>query len=294
MNINIIVSIYSIVKIYHKKLLDKIYFVTIFFSILNLLIYLILPPDYIGVKLVKGIKLVRIQLNILPLSIASIISILSFFMCNKYEAKKKYLIKLLNLYLIIKLGKISILGALIFITSISNIIYIFKYNKLIKQILEIFFKIIIVINFLTSFIIIKLQELYGVSNFTLLTFREDIWRHYIEYFITEGNFLFGNGFIEPDNKVLNMTNPHNQYLNIIIILGLFGGWVFFIYFNKILKNTLNELYLGNKSIFQIFLTLIFIMITDSYFILTVFPLYMTLFMSFLMINEKERSKKWKS
>ena len=287
LNINMIISIYSLIEIYQKKLLDKIYFFIVIFSILNLIIYLILPPDYIGVKIINGIKMIRVQLNLLPLSIASIISLLSFYIADKYKFWKKYLIKLLNLILIIKLGKISVLGALIFVTALSNFIFFLKLNKHMKKIVEVFFKIIIMINFSAAFIIIAIQKLYSISNFSLLTLREDIWRHYIKYFINEGNIIFGNGFIEPDNKILDMTNPHNQYLNIVIILGIVGMIAFFIYFNKILKNTLNELYFGNKVPFKIFITLIFIMISDSYFILTVFPLYMTLLMSFLLIKGKE-------
>lgn len=287
LNINMIISIYSLIEIYQKKLLDKIYFFIVIFSILNLIIYLILPPDYIGVKIINGIKMIRVQLNLLPLSIASIISLLSFYIADKYKFWKKYLIKLLNLILIIKLGKISVLGALIFVTALSNFIFFLKLNKHMKKIVEVFFKIIIMINFSAAFIIIAIQKLYRISNFSLLTLREDIWRHYIKYFINEGNIIFGNGFIEPDNKILDMTNPHNQYLNIVIILGIVGMIAFFIYFNKILKNTLNELYFGNKVPFKIFITLIFIMISDSYFILTVFPLYMTLLMSFLLIKGKE-------
>ena len=287
LNINMIISIYSLIEIYQKKLLDKIYFFIVIFSILNLIIYLILPPDYIGVKIINGIKMIRVQLNLLPLSIASIISLLSFYIADKYKFWKKYLIKLLNLILIIKLGKISVLGALIFVTALSNFIFFLKLNKHMKKIVEVFIKIIIMINFSAAFIIIAIQKLYRISNFSLLTLREDIWRHYIKYFINEGNIIFGNGFIEPDNKILDMTNPHNQYLNIVIILGIVGMIAFFIYFNKILKNTLNELYFGNKVPFKIFITLIFIMISDSYFILTVFPLYMTLLMSFLLIKGKE-------
>lgn len=287
LNINMIISIYSLIEIYREKLLNRIYFFTIIFSILNLIIYLIFPPDYIGVKIINGIKIIRVQLNFLPLSIASIISLLSFYIADKYNFFKKYLIKFLNLCLIIKLGKISVFGALIFITFLSNFIYFLKLNKHMKKIMEIFFKIIIMINFLIAFIVITLQNLYNISNFSLLTLREDIWRYYIKYFVSEGNVIFGNGFIEPDNKILGMTNTHNQYLNIVIVLGIFGVIAFFIYFNKILKNTLDELYLGNKVPFKIFITLIFIMISDSYFILTVFPLYMTLFMSFLLIERKE-------
>ena len=126
----------------------------------------------------------------------------------------------------------------------------------------------------------------------MMTYRDIIYEDFIRYTFDNGSVLFGNGFInnEIQISVLSSTNPHSQAVGIFFILGVSGIIIFLLIFLKALENTLNSFEYGDRVHFKLFAALSLLMIMDSYFVLTVFPLY-EIFIMFYLIKLPDYQRK---
>jgi len=242
-----------------------------------------MPPDYIGVKAIGNFLIPRVQLDVLPLSIASAIALLSFIIAGQLKNRTmKYSLWIMNLILIIKLGKLSVIVALILVYLVCFLI-VFLRKIMNKVFLKKILKLIYSVMFLFPFLLVYFKQYLSLWFLRLLTFRDDIYISFIDYTMEYGSFLFGAGFSAHEGNLLLLhSNPHNQSLGVFFVLGAFGLMVFLLTFLKVLDNTFDGIEGGDTHSFKIFFAISLLMMIDSYFVLTVFPLYLLFFIFYLM------------
>ena len=218
----------------------------------------------------------------LPLSAASLIAVLSVIISSEIKNRIiAYIIIGINVFLIIKLGKISAISTIALVLSFSFILTRAKRItnlNILKFIVGLFYIPV----FFFSFILVYLKDEFNDNFIRLITFRDEIYSEFIKYTIQDGRFIFGNGFINNEvGDLLLHSNPHNQALGVFFTLGFFGLVMFLLFFLKILGRTLEEKYRFGGNDFDIFIALSLLMMMDSYFVLTVFPVQMVFFIFYL-------------
>jgi len=283
-NIFTIFGIYYLIETDATYTIDRLILYIILISSINFFIYLLLPPDYISMKVIAGFILNRIQLDFLPLSITSLLALLAFILSENLKSKMlMYLLKVMNVILIIKLGKLSVIATLLIIYILAHILKR-VYPVINKHFLNIFLKIGYTVLFLTALLLVIFKAYFDSDILILFTFRDVIYADFINYTFNHGSLLYGNGFIANSTEIssLSSTNPHNQALGIFFNLGFFGLIIFLLTFLKVLINTVNRLKLGDDIPFKVFFSLSLLMSMDSYFILTVFPLSLLFIMFYLI------------
>lgn len=284
MNIFTVFGIYYLIETDATYIINRLSIYIILISIVNLLIYLVFPPDYISMKIIAGFTLTRIQLDFLPLSITSILALLSFILSENLKSKTlMYLVKFMNIILIIKLGKLSVIFTLFFVYILAVLLK-YLYPIINKHFLNSMLKVFYILLFFTAFLLVIFKSSIDPKILILFTFRDIIYTDFINYTLTHGSIMYGNGFIANSVNVssLSSTNPHNQALGIFFNLGIFGVLIFLLTFLKVLKNTLNTLRNGDNIPFKVFFSLSLLMSMDSYFLLTVFPLSLLFIMFYLI------------
>ena len=283
MNLMTVSGVYYLILKENRYVIGKLSMYIILFGIVNFLLYFFIPPDYSSAKIINNILIQRVQLDILPLSITSVIALLSIILAGHLKSRiLMLLICAMNILLIFKLGKLSVIITL----AIFSLFVFFLLpmqrrvnNSLFKNVLKLLYTIM----FLFPFLLVSFKQSLNPELLRLITFRDEIFSSYIDYTFSYGNFIFGNGFINNEGStVLLHTNPHNQALGVFFVLGGFGLIVFLLTFLKILENTLNKARRGDTLSFKMFFAMSLMMMMDSYYVLTVFPMYMLFFIFYLI------------
>lgn len=262
------ISCYFIVKFYKRYSLKIIFYLFSFFNFINFNFYFFLDGYFANSKQICGIILKRKFFPFLNLSTASLVAIfciiISFF-DEKYL--KKYLKVfniILSIYIILNTGKITAILSLIgvFIVKICTILV--KKAKYLK----IFINVFLMLCFSSSFIYFLLNKyLYSYSN--IFTGRVILWVDYWNYILlNKEKILLGYGFF--NKEISYLSHPHNQFLSIIYILGIFGIGVYFLIFYKALIDS----YYNEKVVFYLLICMLIMMMGDDYFVLTVLPIFL--------------------
>jgi len=282
-NLLVISAIYYIVEFDFKYLLDRLRIYIFISTAVNFYFYFTLKPDYSGAKVVSGILIERVQLDFLPLSITSILALLTFVLSDSLRSKLLvYTLKFMSILLIIHLGKLSVIATLLLTYSSFFLLKLF-YNKTTKYYMNTIYIGIYVLIYIFVFLLFIFGDSMPPEIIQLLTLRDQIYSAFIQYSLDNNTILFGNGYINNFTYITDLTtSAHNQYLNIFFILGIFGYIVFIIFFIKILLNTLHGVEKGSYMPFKVFFSISLLMTMDNYFILTVFPLTMIFMLLFLL------------
>ncbi|MDQ7004668.1 MAG: hypothetical protein Q9N67_07035 [Ghiorsea sp.] len=159
----------------------------------------------------------------------------------------------------------------------------FLYKKGARYVIDALLMLLYAMFFLSAFIIVALKDILPMDVVRLLTRRDQIYADFTNYTLENYGLLYGNGFINNFVHISDITtSAHNQYLHIFFVLGIFGMLIFFAFFVKVLKNTLEAVEMKDYMPFKVFFALAILMVIDNYFILTVFPLSMLFLMVFLL------------
>ncbi len=281
-NILVISGVYYIVSRSGEYVLRLLSRYIIVVSLINALLYYVLPPDSEGMKVVNDVIVSRVELDMLPLSIASIIALMAFILVG--QVKNKFIVygvRVINVLLMLQLGKLSVIFSLVSVyMAVVLVTHLYKFLN--TRALGYVLKSIYVAILSFPFVIVYFKHSLNEDFVRLLTSRVDIYESFLLYILGNGSFLFGYGFTSIDNEALLFANPHNQMLGIFFILGLFGLTVYLLMFFKILDNLLRDLRRGEVVHITMFLALTLLMQIDSYFLLTVFPLYTIFFIFYLV------------
>lgn len=282
-NIFTLCSCYYIVEyIYtkNKNITDIILRILTIVTIFNFLLIVFLPGVEQNPKEVFGIVISRNNVKYLGLAIASINAGLVLTCIKNYKNKyTRFLIFLISLIVILNSGKLSVILTLILVKILKEL-----FLKLPKILSIKIFQIMITIFFLGNYIYLKIENYLKeyINTEKILTGRVILWKDYTEYIINKGNLFLGNGFFESGKKISYLTHPHNNYLSIIYTLGIFGGVIFLLFFLKIVKKMFENLNNQNDYKLTCLLFIFFIMNTDDYFLITVYPIYNLVFIDTLL------------
>ena len=182
----------------------------------------------------------------------------------------------ISIVLIFLSGKVNVFIAIIVMILIVTYKKFSKKNNLLILFIEIFF-----INI--SWLFLSFKKIVGefIDIPFILTGRDRLWQDYYTYiFKTPFKIIVGFNFRQEEVSYIN--HPHNQYLMIFYILGIFGITLYFLLFYKVLKNT-NK---NNKLLFNLNIGILILMTGDDYFVLTVMPLHYLIMMCGLYFKKK--------
>ncbi|WP_298972637.1 hypothetical protein [uncultured Fusobacterium sp.] len=196
---------------------------------------------------------------------------------NHKRTMYDYINIVISFILIFLSGKINVFIAIIIIALIAFYKKISKINNFLILFIEFFF-----VN--TSWLFLSLKKIVGkfIDIPFILTGRDKLWQDYYTYiFETPFKVIFGFNFMQ--KEVSYIDHPHNQYLMIFYILGIFGIVLYFLLFYKVLKNTNKD----SKLLFNLNMGILILMTGDDYFVLTIMPLYYLIIMCGLYFNKKE-------
>lgn len=255
------------------KLILKIILVI---TIINFFLILALPKTSLEPKIFFGIVIPRLSIDYLGLAVISInAGITAIYAVSIDNKLLKYFMLGITIVILMVFSKISVLLGLILAITITKF-----HLKLSRKGRIIVNNMILLLFFLGNYIFILNSKVIEkvVRLKKILTGREQLWEDYISYILTKGNIWSGNGFFEQNKKISYLLHPHNSYISLIYILGIFGGIVYYLYFSKILKSRSLNLNKENSVYFTIILFILFLMNADDYFILTIYPIYLIIFM----------------
>ena len=282
-NICSLVSCYYIVeytKKINKSITDIILKILTGFTLLNFLLIVFLPGIEQNSKELFGLIISRNTVKYLGLAIASINAGLTLIYLKSYKNKYiKYIVCTISLIVIFNSGKLSVILTLILVKILKEL-----FLKLPKKISIKFIQVMITLFFFSSYIYLGIENYLKkyINIEKIFTGRVVLWKDYSKYVINDGNLFFGNGFFENGKNISYLAHPHNNYLSIIYTLGIFGGVIFLLYFFKIIEKTFEDLNKQNDYKLMCLLFIFFIMNTDDYFLITVYPIYNLIFIDALL------------
>ena len=270
-----------------KEKYEKVIIVTkknlIFFSYINLILFNFFHVQMTSAKKIFGYTIIRRRTDWINLSTVSIwaLLLLIYSIWNIKENHKRTMYDYINIVissmLIFLSGKVNVFIAIMIIILITFYRKISNKNNFLILFIEFFF-----IN--TSWLFLSLKKIVGkfISVPFILTGRDKLWQDYYIY-LSENPFkiIVGSSFMQEEVSYIN--HPHNQYLMIFYILGIFGVALYFLLFYKVLKNTTKK----NKLLFNLNMGILILMTGDDYFVLTVMPLYYLIILSGLYFEKKE-------
>ncbi|WP_338941459.1 O-antigen ligase family protein [Fusobacterium nucleatum] len=287
-NIILVFNIYILTKYRWSYVYKNLYYLALFFNIINICIYVYSPKIYSTPKIIFGHELSKIQLQEIGVSAISIIAIYSLFSIVLIKSRLlKVVIMTLSLFTILIGGKFTTILAILvsFMIYVVNIKLSFFRSKL-KYIL----KLLLIISFSSSFILylfIKIfEKLFSIKS--ILSGRSILWVDYINYILeNKVSLLLGNGFFNDSKMISYLSHPHNQYLTILYTLGIFGFIIFYLLLSKSIDRILKVVKI-HPDLLIIFIILIIQMCGDDYYVLTIEPIEMIFI--FLIYNIKYAKK----
>lgn len=282
-NIIVLLACMLMTKEKYEKVTDIIKRNLIIFSYINYFLLNFFHITTSDAKKIFGYTILRRRTDWVNLSIVSIwaLLLLIYSIWNIKENHKRTIYDYINIFISIVLiflsGKVNVFIAIITISLIAFYKKISKINNLLILFIEIFF-----MN--TSRLFLSLKKIVGkfIDIPFILTGRDRLWKDYYTY-IFKNPFKMIVGYNFKQEEVSYINHPHNQYLMIFYILGIFGIALYFLLFYKVLKNT-NK---NNKLLFNLNIGILILMTGDDYFVLTVMPLHYLIIMCGLYFNKKE-------
>lgn len=288
-NIILVFNVYTITKYRWNYIYKNLYYLAIFFNIINIFIYIYSPKIYSAPKIIFGHELSKIQLQEIGVAAMSKIAIYSLFSIILIKNKLlKIIIMILSLFILLVGGKFTAILAIL----VSLIIYILIIKlSILKSKLKFILKTILICSFSSSFIfyflVRILNELFSVKN--IFSGRSVLWLDYINYILENKlSLLFGNGFFSDSKMISYLSHPHNQYLTILYTLGIFGFVIYYSLFSKSIDRIL-KVVRKYPDLLLLFIIQIIQMCGDDYYILTVEPIGMIFI--FLIYNIKYAKKR---
>ena len=282
-NIIVLLACMLITKEKCEKIIEIIKKNLIIFNYLNYFLLNFFHTTSLSAKKIFGYTIVRKRTDLVNLSIVSIwaLLLLIYSIWNMKKNHKRTMYDYINIVisfiLIFLSGKINVFIAIIIIALIAFYKKISKINNFLILFIEFFF-----VN--TSWLFLSLKKIVGkfIDIPFILTGRDKLWQDYYTYiFETPFKVIFGFNFMQ--KEVSYIDHPHNQYLMIFYILGIFGIVLYFLLFYKVLKNTNKD----SKLLFNLNMGILILMTGDDYFVLTIMPLYYLMIMCGLYFNKKE-------
>lgn len=281
-NISVLLACMLITKEKYEKIISIIKKNLIIFNYINCILLNFFHVTSSDAKKIFGYTIIRRRTDWINLSIVSIWAflLLIYSVWNVRESSKRAIYEYINiaisLMLIFLSGKVNVFIA------IFTIILIVFYRKISnKNNLLILFIVFFFIN--TSWLFLSLKKFVGkfIDVPFILTGRDKLWQDYYTYiFKNPFKIIVGSNFMQEEVSYIN--HPHNQYLMIFYILGIFGITLYFILFYKVLKNTNKD----NRLLFNLNMGILVLMTGDDYFVLTVMPLYHLIIMCGLYFKKE--------
>ena len=290
-NMILIFNIFVLTKYKWDYIHRQLYYFAIIFNIFNILLYIYSPRIYSTPKIIFGHELSKIELS--KIGVAAMSQIAVYSLCSISIIKNKLLkglIIVLSLYVIILGGKLTTILALfiaIIIYLLNSKLFILSSKKILKKFLKIMLTICFLSSFIFYFFINIFSELLSVQN--IFSGRNKLWIDYIDYiFENKGSIFLGNGFFSESKMISYLSHPHNQYLSIFYILGIFGFITFYLLYLKDI-NIIVKIKEKHYDLFILFIMLIIQMCGDDYYILTIDPIGIIIVL--LIYNIKYNKKK---
>jgi len=282
-NIIILLACMLITKEKYEKVIDIIKKNLIIFNYINCFLLNFFPVTTSNAKKIFGYTIIRRRTEWVNLSVVSVwaLLLLIYSIWSVKENHKRTMYDYINIFISIVLiflsGKVNVFIAIVVMILIGIYKKFSKKNNLLILFIEIFF-----IN--TSWLFLSLKKIIGkfINIPFILTGRDRLWQDYYTY-IFKNPFKMIVGFNFRQEEVSIINHPHNQYLMIFYILGIFGITLYFLLFYKVLKNT-NK---NNKLLFNLNIGILILMTGDDYFVLTVMPLHYLIIMCGLYFKKKE-------
>ncbi|QQS88004.1 O-antigen ligase family protein [Fusobacterium canifelinum] len=285
-NISVLLACMLIAKEKYEKVINIIKKNLIFFNYINLILLNFFHVTSSNAKKIFGYTIIRRRTDWINLSIVSIwaLLLLIYSIWNIKENHKRTMYDYINIVisfvLIFLSGKVNVFIAIMTISLIAFYRKISNKSNFLIISLQLFF-----IN--TSWLFLSLKKIVGkfIDVPFILTGRDRLWLDYYTYmFENPFKIIFGFNFLQEEVSYIN--HPHNQYLMIFYILGIFGIILYSLLFYRVLKNTNKK----NKLLFNLNIGILILMTGDDYFVLTVMPLYYLIIMCGLYYEKKERGE----
>lgn len=271
----LIITISLYISYMKEKSIKMVYLVVVILSVFNFIYILSQPFKIARTKIIFGLSInLRMSENVVfsRTAIVALIAFIIFYKLKPINIKQK-LFKIVgigvNIFTILFLGKLSTLLTLAIIIMLGEIVKEIKSKKIYKIISLSLTMGTFFISFLMPYII-NFSVKYNLNYRLIFSGREELWIKYISYFseLPLLNKLFGGTYVRTMNQIGNeiIKHPHNQYLTILVSVGLIGIVIYMILFYKAYYNCL-----CNNDIqgFMILLSINLIGITDDYIFLTV-------------------------
>ena len=282
-NIIILLACMLITKEKYEKVINVIKKNLIIFNYINCFLLNFFHVTTSNTKKIFGYTIIRRRTDWVNLSVVSVwaLLLLIYSIWSVKENHKRTMYDYINIFISIVLiflsGKVNVFIAIVVMILIVTYKKFSKKNNLLILFIEIFF-----IN--TSWLFLSLKKIVGkfIDIPFILTGRDRLWQDYYTY-IFKNPFKIIVGFNFRQEEVSYINHPHNQYLMIFYILGIFGITLYFLLFYKVLKNT-NK---NNKLLFNLNIGILIVMTGDDYFVLTVMPLHYLIIMCGLYFKKKE-------
>ena len=287
-NIILIFNVYILTKYRWSYVYKNLYYLALFFNIINICIYLYSPKIYSTPKIIFGHELSKIQLQEIGVSAMSIIAIYSLFRIVLIKSRLlRMVIIALSLFTIVVGGKFTtMLAILVSLMIYVVIIKLSFFRSKLKYILKLLLMISFSSSFILYFFIKILEKLFSIKS--ILSGRSILWVDYINYILeNKVSLLVGNGFFDKNKMISYLSHPHNQYLTILYTLGIFGFIIFYLLLSKNIDRILRVVKIYPELLI-IFIILIIQMCGDDYYILTIEPI--EIIFIFLIYNIKYAKK----
>ena len=291
--ITLIISISLFISYMKERSMVAICKIVMFISIFNFLYMLSQPFTITKTKVILGLSIsIRMSENVV-FSRSAIVALIGFILFYKLKPinLKGRILKiagiLINIFTIVFLGKLSTLLTLFMVIVLGELIKLIKSRRLYKLIAMGITGVTFSLSFLMPSII-NLCIKYNINYKMIFSGREELWIKYINYFKEAPimNKLFGGIYVRTMNEVGGeiIKHPHNQYLTILVSVGIIGLVLYMILFYKAYYNTLLA-----KDIqgFMILLSINLIGITDDYIFLTVIIIDSFYFIYYCIIKNRK-------
>ena len=285
-NAIVIINAYILTKKKWNYINKNLFSIANIFLGLNIFIYFFGAKEEVSPKHILGYTLKKIILR--DISVGNFSLIITFSLAGIFLMRKKGNILLVLLTSIVFSyinGKFTNILAIILSYFCC---FIFRFYK--RNMLEIFLKVITTLCFFSTFIFIEIEK--NISQFldiaNIFSGRQNIWKEFIAYIERSyKSILWGNGFFNQKVESLSISHPHNQYLAILYIGGIFVYVSFIFYFIEVSKK-ISYCRTKNKQYIYLYISLLIQMCGDDYFILTINPLVTLVFMLVYNIEIKNK------
>lgn len=295
--VTLLISISLFISYMKERSMLAICKVVMFTSIFNFIYMLSQPFTITRTKKILGLSInLRMSENVV-FSRSAIIALIGFILFYKLKPVnfKQRVVKLagifINIFTIVFLGKLSTLLTLFIVIISGEVVKLIRNKRLYKLIAMVITGVTFSLGFFMP-TIINICIKYNINYRMIFSGREELWGKYLNHFKEAPiiNKLFGGIYIRTMNEVGGeiIKHPHNQYLTILVSVGLIGLVLYMILFYKAYYNAL--LYRDIQG-FMILLSINLIGITDDYIFLTVIIIDSFYYIYYSVLNNRKQAYK---